>query len=95
MLFRVEPDTEPERHGDLSLNHPSSFFLYSGGTMKACLAIALFLALLMSHLSASAQFMQGLGEGFQRTSQYNLARQQQATERERLKLQYADQWRQL
>ena len=39
--------------------------------------------------------MQGFGDGFLRTSQYGLARQQQATERERLKLQYADQWRQI
>jgi hypothetical protein len=39
--------------------------------------------------------MQGFGEGFQRGAQYNLARQQQATGRERLKLQYADQWRQI
>ncbi|MCC2642416.1 MAG: hypothetical protein K0S45_2829, partial [Nitrospira sp.] len=67
-----------------------------GRTMKPFLVMsALLLGLLLSPLSASAQFMQGFGEGFQRTSQYGLARQQQATERERLKLQYADQWRQL
>jgi hypothetical protein len=42
-----------------------------------------------------AQFMQGFGEGFQGTSQHSPTRQQQAIERERLKLEHAGQWRQL
>ncbi|RIK56907.1 MAG: hypothetical protein DCC63_15970 [Nitrospira sp.] len=63
--------------------------------MRLLLITGLFLVPLLSPFSASAQFMQGFGEGFQRTSQYNLARQQQAMERDRLKLQYADQWRQI
>ncbi|MCE7964725.1 hypothetical protein FBQ96_02495 [Nitrospirales bacterium NOB] len=63
--------------------------------MRLLLITVLFLVPLLSPFSASGQFMQGFGEGFQRTSQYNMARQQQATERERLKLQYADQWRQI
>lgn len=58
-------------------------------------ATAFLLSLVLLPASSFAQFVQGFGEGFQRTSQYNLARQQQATERERLKLQYADQWRQI